>query len=41
MNISRATVYRLLDVTNPHLNLTLMVRAAIVLNKTTRVELVN
>jgi predicted XRE-type DNA-binding protein len=41
MNISRATVDRLLDATNSHLTLTMLVKAAIALNKTIRVELVN
>lgn len=41
MNTSHAAVDRLLDETNTHLTLTMLVRAAIVLNKTIRVELVN
>ena len=41
MNTSRATVYRLLDETDTHLTLTMLVRAAIALNKTIRLELVN
>lgn len=41
MNASRATVDRLLDATDTRLTLTMLVRAAIALNKTVRVELVN
>lgn len=41
MNTSRATVYTLLDETNAHLTLMMLIRAAIALNKTIRLELVN
>ncbi len=41
MNTSRATVDRFLDVTDTHLTLAMLVRVAIALNKTIRVELVN
>jgi predicted DNA-binding protein (UPF0251 family) len=41
MKISRNTVNRLLDDTNTHLTLTMLVKAAIALNKTIRLELTN
>jgi hypothetical protein len=41
MNTSRAKVDRFLDVTDTHLTLAMLVRVAIALNKTIRVELVN
>jgi hypothetical protein len=40
MNTSCATVDRLLDTTNSHLTLTMLVRSSIALNKTIKVELV-
>jgi len=41
MKISRNAVNRLLDESSAHLTLTMLVKAAIALNKTIRVELTN
>jgi predicted XRE-type DNA-binding protein len=41
MKISRNAVNRLLDDSNTHLTLTMLVKAAVALNKTIRVELTN
>lgn len=41
MKISRNAVNRLLDESSAHLTLTMLVKAAVVLNKTIRVELTN